>query len=173
MVDIRTYTVVVLFCSACTLLGETGYDAWLRYRPIDDPNVRQSYEKLPATVTALGSSAAIKAAQDELSRGVRGMLEKTLRVQSDLPDENSILLGTLDSVKRVAPDLALPQTLVEDAYILKTTAAKGHSIVLITASNDRGVLYGTFALLRKLALHQEIDHFDEQSTPYAPIRWTN
>src|SRR4051812_17465821 len=173
MIDIRIYTVAVLFCSACTLWGETGYDAWLRYRPIDDPNVRQRYEKLPATITALDSSPAIKAAQNELSRGVRGMLEKTLRVQSGLPNESCILLGTLDSVKRFAPDLKLPQTLAEDSYVLKTTAAKGHSIVLITASNDRGVLYGAFALLRKLALHQEIDHFDEQSTPYAPIRWTN
>ncbi len=65
MIDIRTYTVAALFCSACTLLGETGYDAWLRYRPIDDPNVRQNYDKLPATITALGNSPVIKAAQDE------------------------------------------------------------------------------------------------------------
>jgi alpha-glucuronidase len=163
----------LLFCSACISFGETGYNAWLRYTPIDNLNVRQSYEKLPATVVALGSSPVIKAAQDELSRGVRGLLARTLRIQSGLPDESCILLGTLEAVKRVAPDLTLPQTLAEDAYILKTTAAQGHSMMLVTASNDRGVLYGTFALLRKLALHQEIDPFDEQSAPYAPIRWTN
>ncbi|MBV9084287.1 MAG: glucosiduronase, partial [Acidobacteriaceae bacterium] len=53
------------------------------------------------------------------------------------------------------------------------TAAHGHRIFLITASNDRGVLYGTFALLRKIALGQELDHIGEQQSPYAPIRWTN
>ena len=39
--------------------------------------------------------------------------------------------------------------------------------------NDRGVLYGTFALLRKIALHQDLTHIDEQSNPFASIRWTN
>lgn len=164
---------ILLVCSVCAASGETGYDAWLRYAFIDDPNVRQTYERLPATVVNLGSSPVLTAAQNELSRGVRSMLGKTLRVQSGLPEEGCILLGTLDDVRRAAPDLTLPQTLVEDEYILKTTAAKGHSLVLITASNDRGVLYGAFALLRKMALHQQIDHFDEQSAPAAPIRWTN
>ena len=172
-IDIRTYTIAALLCSVCVLHGETGHDAWLRYTSIDDPNARQTYEELPATVVALDSSPVFTTAQNELSRGVRGMLGRTLRIQAKLPDENCILLGTLDRVKQVMPDLTLPQTLAEDAYILKTTTAKGHSMVLITAPNDRGVLYGTFALLRKLALHEEIDHFDEQSTPYVPIRWTN
>ncbi|MBV9038755.1 MAG: glucosiduronase [Acidobacteriaceae bacterium] len=171
--NIRIYTVGLLLCFTCASFGETGYNAWLRYTPIDDPNVRQLYDRLPATVIGLGSSPVIAAAQNELSRGIRGMLERTLRIGSKLPDEDCILLGTLDSVRRVTTDFALPQTLPEDAYFLKTTAIGGHAVVLITASNDRGVLYGTFALLRKLALHQEIGYFDEQSAPSAPIRWTN
>jgi alpha-glucuronidase len=166
-------TVTLLLCSAYFAFSETGYDAWLHYTFIDDSNVRQTYEKLPAAVVALGSSPVLTAAQGELSRGIHGMLGKTLRIQPVLPNESCILLGTLDSVRKAVPDLVLPQTLVDDAYILKTTAATGHSLVLITASNDRGVLYGTFALLRKLSLHEEVDHFDEQSAPYAPIRWTN
>ena len=78
---------LILLCGlAGAAFGETGYDAWLRCSPIDDPNVRQAYELFPATVVALGSSPVLAAAQNELSRGVRGMLERTLRRQFSLSD---------------------------------------------------------------------------------------
>ncbi len=101
------------------------------------------------------------------------MLGRDLRIDAQLPDENCILLGTLNAVKRIAPDILLPDRLTDDSYLLKTTAAHGHKLLLITADNDRGVLYGAFALLRKIALQKDLDHIDEQSSPYAPIRWTN
>src|SRR6185312_903552 len=41
------------------------------------------------------------------------------------------------------------------------------------AGNDHGVLYGTFALLRKIALGEPIRDLDETQTPYAPVRWVN
>lgn len=70
--------VAVLCCSGYPVLAETGYEAWLRYPPIDDPNVRQVYERLPATVVTLGQSPVLAAAQGELSRGVRAMLRLSL-----------------------------------------------------------------------------------------------
>src|SRR5262249_14301016 len=41
---------------------------------------------------------------------------------------------------------------------------------VITASNDRGVLYGVFALLRKFALGEPLEGAE---SPYAPVRWVN
>ena len=162
----------LIFIAVC-LHAETGYDAWLRYTPIDDPTVRQMYQQLPATLVTLDSSPVANAARQELTQGIRGMLGRTLRLSADLPGENCILLAMLPSLRRVAPDLLLPPTLIDDGYFLKTTAARGHSVLLIAALNDRGLLYGTFALLRKIALHEQLDHIDEQHNPYAPIRWTN
>ncbi len=72
-----------------------------------------------------------------------------------------------------SPTCPFPPDLIPDGYWLKAAAIQGHNILLVTASNDRGVLYGTFALLRAIALHQSIDHIDRQSNPYAPVRWVN
>src|SRR5581483_2136117 len=135
---IAFFWIVVLSAS---LHAETGYAAWLRYEPIVDANVRRIYDRLPAAVVALDSSLVEQTAQKELVRGVRGMLGHTLRMDSKLPDEDCIVLGTIDSVKRVAPQIALPEQLAQDAYLLKVTAANGHRIFLVTAKNDRGVLY--------------------------------
>jgi alpha-glucuronidase len=163
----------LLFLGALSLRAETGYDAWLRYAFIDDPNVRQTYTHLPATIVTLDPTTVIETAAQEANRGLRGMLGKTLRVQTQLPNEDYILLGTVASVKRALPGLSPPASLQEDGYLLRTTASGGHSILLVTALNDRGVLYGTFALLRKIGLHQDLTYIDEQSNPFAPIRWTN
>ncbi len=153
--------------------GENGYAAWLRYEPIDDPGIKLAYQNLPATVVTLDTSPVTHGAQRELLHGSQSMLGRTLRAETQLPDESSIVLGTLRSVKRVAPQLDLPATLSDDAYLIRSTAAAGHSILLVTASNERGVLYGTFALLRRIALRKDLSQLDEESAPYAPIRWTN
>jgi alpha-glucuronidase len=163
---------ILLFLGAMAARAETGYDAWLRYAFIDNENVRQTYTHLPAAIVTLDATTVIATAAQEAGRGVRGMLGKTLRVGTQLPNEDCILLGTEAAIRRALPGLSLPSTL-QDGYLLRTTAAAGHTILLVTAVNDRGVLYGTFALLRKIALHQDLTYIDEQSNPFAPIRWTN
>ena len=126
-----------LLAFAMLAQAETSYDAWLRYAPIDEPNVRQMYEQLPATIVALDPQEIEKTAQAELERGIRGMLGRTLRIEKKLPEESCILLGTLASLKRIAPGLLLPETVPEDGYLLKTTDVNGHAAILIAAAKDR------------------------------------
>ena len=43
----------------------------------------------------------------------------------------------------------------------------------MTSPNERGVLYGAFAILRKIALGQEMTRLDERQEPAAPLRWVD
>jgi alpha-glucuronidase len=153
--------------------SEAGYDAWLRYDAIDDRTIKQAYDRLPAAIVALDESVVIKAAQAELLRGVRGMFDRTLRVESRLPQEDAIVLGPLDALRKHFPALHPSAALKADGFLLKTLKRDGHTCLIVTALNDRGVLYGAFALLRRVALRQPIDALDEQENPYAPIRMLN
>src|SRR5206468_1444140 len=169
-----SFLAAVLLLPVTVLRAETGYDAWLRYVSIDDPSVRQMYAELPATVVTAGASPVLTSAGAELSRGIFGMLGRHLRQATQMPgDDGCILLGTLDSIKPLVSDPSLPQSIPTDGYLLKTTATNGHPVLLVTGSNDRGVLFGAFALLRTIQLHHEIAHLNESESPSAPIRWTN
>jgi alpha-glucuronidase len=169
-----SFLAAVLLLALPALHAETGYDAWLRYTAIDDPSVRQMYSELPAIVVNLNSSPVLASASAELSRGVRGMLGRHLRQATAMPgNEGCVLLGTLESIKPLIPDSSLPQSLPPDGYLLRTAAAHGHPVLLIAGSNDRAVLFGTFALLRRIALHQEVAYLNEETIPGASIRWTN
>ena len=60
------------------------------------------------------------------------------------------------------------------AIWLKTVAAGGLRYTVVAASDARGLLYGGFALLRKIALGDTaVANLDEHQSPYAPIRWVN
>jgi alpha-glucuronidase len=160
--------------TACALAhAETGQAAWLRYASIDDASLRLAYSNLPATVVALGDSAVLRSAQSETTRGVRGMLGKTLRAENSMPDESAIVLAPYESLRRLLPALSSLPHLPADGFWLRTLAIHGHSSILIAAPTDRGVLYGAFALLRRIALGEPITDLDERAAPYAPVRWVN
>jgi alpha-glucuronidase len=124
-------------------------------------------------VVTLGGSVVERSARDELIRGVRGMLGITLRVSSRVPQKAAILLGTLNELRQNAPRLELMGHLQLDGYALHTSVLDGRSYILVTARNPRGVLYGAFALLRKIASGESIADLNEVSAPYAKVRWVN
>jgi alpha-glucuronidase len=154
------------------LHAESGADAWLRHAPLDEAAARQ-YTTLPAAVISYTNSPAAQSAQRELLKGVRGMLGRTLRVQSSLPAESAILLGTLADIRQSAPQLRVEADLPLDGYWLTTATAGGVSYTVITAANDRGVLYGVFGFLRKIAIGEPVAKLNEKQSPYAPVRWVN
>lgn len=154
------------------LHAETGAEAWLRYARLDEQGSGK-YERLPAVVLTLGDSPVVISSRNELIRGVRGMLGKTLRIEAQLPGEPAFLLGTLASVRQVVPDLAAPLALREDGFWLTHASVRGFNCVIVTAANDRGVLYGVFSLLSRIAREEPVSNLDAFEQPAAPVRWIN
>jgi alpha-glucuronidase len=167
--------------------AETGAEAWLRYSALT-PQAAKSYQRLPSQTALLGDSPVLHTAQQELVRGVAQMLGRTLRGSTGSSPENAIVLGTLKELRALAPALHLPQDLRADGYWLKTTKIHRSECLVVTAATDRGVLYGVFALLSKIARAEkfyasdiadidianlDIANLDEVQQPYAPIRWVN
>jgi alpha-glucuronidase len=155
------------------LHAETGADAWLRYAPLEGAAAHRYLVSLPPAVVVLGDSPVQQTAQRELIRGVKGMLGVTLRVSSTVPPEGAIVLGLDASVRQAVPGMAAASPLAEDGYTLNVRSGGKSRILVIAGTNDRGVLYGTFALLKKIALGEPLELLNERSAPYAPVRWVN
>jgi len=117
----------------------------------------------------MGDSAVLNAAKSELIRGFQGMLGKTLRDEKTRIEENSIILGTFGNI----PGLEPPGSLGTDGFWLTAGQVSGVHCLVIAASTDRGVLYGVFALLSKIARLESVISLDERQQPYAPIRWVD
>lgn len=149
--------------------AENETDAWLRYAALD-ANSAKKFGALPSHIEALDDSVVFDSAQRELIQGMSRMLGRSLDLGSGR--EDVFILGALPEVHKFLPKLKLPE-LRGDGYWLKAVPIHRHNSFVIAGGNDRGVLYGVFALLSKIARDQNISKIDDVEQPYAPLRWAN
>src|SRR5215471_4964155 len=161
---------ILCFLYSIPLHAETGYNMWLRYTALNDAALGQYRAAVPSTVVLLDTAPTEQSAQEELVRGIQGMLDRTLRIEKSVSNQPSIVLGTMDTVRRIA---RIAVTLPPDGYWLKSLTLNGTRHIVIAGANDAGVLYGTFAFLRKVALGESIGELDEKESPAVPLRWVN
>lgn len=157
---------------AVSARSETGAEAWLRYVPVSAQGAKV-YDNLPRKIVVRGDREVLRSAEQELVRGISQMLGKTVREGVISPHDGSIVLGTLPELHRLAPTLHARGGLQADGYWLKAAKIHGSECLVVTSATDRGVLYGVFALLSKVARGESISGIDEVQQPAAPIRWVN
>jgi alpha-glucuronidase len=167
-VKIRLFAMCCLM-AVLPMRAETGHDAWLRYAPLEGTQLKQVRDSVPAVIVSLGSGQVLASARDEMIRGVRGVLARTLRVEAALPDEPAIVLGTSGDLADL-PALRLPGAKLDPGGYQLITYGRH---VVIRGADERGVLHGAFELLRKIALGEVIGNLNEKHTPYFSLRWVN
>jgi len=168
----RALVVAVMAVPMAGAAAENGVEAWLRYAAVDT-RTASLYTRVPSEVVVLGDSLVLKTAQHELVQGAGQMLGRGLREGAGAPAQNALVLGTLSEFEKLDPSLHPPLALGADGYWLKSTIIKGHECLGIVGGGERGVLYGVFALLSKIARGESSSGLDEVSQPYAPLRWVN
>jgi alpha-glucuronidase len=181
-VSSRAFNLVQLtFLSACMLsttvfaqeaagpLLGSGDPAWLSYKPVSSAIVFPGGN--PDTVVELGHGVLEDSAAKELGEGWRGLLQSEPRiVQGESSGgQHEVVLGTQAEVNSWRPYAASAPALKHDAYRLYVDK----NAVVIEGGDDRGVLYGAFALLREIAQQHSLAKLDHGSAPWAEIRWTN
>lgn len=159
--------------------AEDGYRLWLRYDRIGDEALRQNYAAALTEIVAdepvnRWFGGQLGSAEAELVTGLHGLLGVDVPIVKKPTRDGSILMGTprnewmLQFVKE--RDL---RAAGEEGYILRRIVVDGHPRVLLMANHEVGVLYGAFALLRQLQLHQPIDQLDLVSAPRIQRRVLN
>src|SRR5438132_1512623 len=172
----RLTAACALFASliaSASVRAEIGAETWLRYERLDQ-QAAQQYRDFPAAVVVLGNSELLSTASEELVRGIHGTLGRTPRLGGAYASsEPAIILGRLAAIQESIPGLRPSEPLADDGFWLTGVRIRGRESFVIAAPNDRGVLYGVFALLRKIARAESLAHLREIQKPYAPIRWVD
>jgi alpha-glucuronidase len=158
------------------LRADSGHDAWLRYAPLPSATAAE-YALMPRHLVVLGNSPILAAAQQEIIRGVKAMTGETLEADKSIR-ERAIVIGTLAALRDAAPEFVPPDllrndSLGNDGFWLVTARIHGFACLIVTSPTERGVLYGAFALLSKIARGENIASLSEKQEPSAAIRWIN
>ena len=158
---------------------EDGYDLWLRYRRLPAGARASEYRRSLARVVLETHSPTLDAARDELVAGVGGLLGSTPPVDQRLSADGSIVIGTPATSTIIASlDLAAPlRAAGDDGFVLRTMTVEGKRAVVVAANRDIGVLYGAFALLRRVQTLQPLSDLSLVSSPRIKLRmldhWDN
>ncbi|HEY4941714.1 MAG TPA: alpha-glucuronidase family glycosyl hydrolase [Rhizomicrobium sp.] len=169
---------VTVFALAVPTLAraEDGYDLWLRYRPMEKAAVAQ-YRPSVAGLLPRGASPTIRAATDELQRGLAGLFGKPVAVAAQINGNGTIVFGTPANSPLIKSLSGALSKLGPEGYLIRSITAQGHKVTVIAGNSDAGVLYGAFAFLKLIQTRQRIDTLDVSSSPRLMVRildhWDN
>src|SRR5688572_8204241 len=131
--------------------AETGYDLWLRYRPIRDTARLQNVRGLAtAIVREEAASPIVRTAVAELGRGPFGLLDVRVPVVDRIAGDGALVVGTPSGSRAIASlgwSGALDR-LSADGYLIRAATIQGRKVTVIASTGEAGVLYGAFHWLR-------------------------
>ncbi|OYU30789.1 MAG: alpha-glucuronidase [Comamonadaceae bacterium PBBC2] len=171
---LRILALLVLFLplDKAWAVQEDGYELWLRYRPLDSQAQARVRPHAQAIVFAGKPSLTVQAAVAELQRGIKGLLGQEPSLVQALRD-GAVVLATPTSMPAL-DTLKLPMAaLGKEGYLLRRLQWRGHSVTLIAANSDVGLLYGAFAWLRAVNTGGDLAALDVQSIPKVQLRMLN
>jgi alpha-glucuronidase len=168
--------VVVLWvaglAAASIASAEDGYDVWMRYRPVEQPWADR-YRAALTQLVAGRASPPLRVAHAELERGLQGLLGVTRVPARGVSQDGALVIGTRRSLPLLAElTLSLPPP-GSQGYAIRSTTSNGHSILVIAAEDDVGVLYGVFHLLRLMQTRQPLERLELQEQPAIQLRVLN
>lgn len=152
-------------------MAEDGYDLWLRYRPLPPAAQRQLQADITGIMSPASPSAMERSALSELQRGLAGLAGRMPQNSRSLR-RGSLLIGTAASPAVAALGLSL-DGLGPEGYLVRNMHQQGQRITVIAANTDRGVLYGSFALLAHLQRGGKIEGLSISSAPRVRLRMLN
>ena len=153
-----------LLTGALDARAEDGHELWLRYLPVQGPELT-TYRGQATEVVLATESPALRAARDELSRGLAGLLGQPVPVAASITREGAIVLATPKSFVRL-PSLGVDLAAAgAEGYVLRSVSLDGRRVTLIAGNEDVGVLHGAFHLLRLIQTRQPLANLNIPDAP--------
>lgn len=163
-----------VFC-LFTVQAETGYELWLRYKPVANKNLLQLYRRDVTSIIVTGSSATMDIVNTELKNGLTGLLQTNPIQHKSVTSNGTIISGTpLSSpiISKAGINAMLENT-GEEGFIIVSKIINNKNCIIISGNSDVAVLYGTFHFLRLLQTEQSIEKLNIISIPKLKLRLLN
>lgn len=143
---------LVLFADA---RADDGYRLWLKYDLIKNASKRTEYHRFASFIQIKTEhSPIVLTAKEELKRGLEGLLGR--RTSETAKKTGGIILQQ---------DKNLP----EEGFSIEIKSGN----LLVSGGDDRGILYGIFALLRHLQTEQSLTGIRISESPKIRLRMLN
>jgi alpha-glucuronidase len=164
----NSLVLLIILLATISVYSESGYKMWLRYQPIQNKNLKESYSKYCANISVTAQNEILTSAIKELQTGISGMLGFSPETKTNTP--KGIIIRKLKNLPaRFNIDPNEMNELSSDGYKIKS----GADLIIITSKTDAGLLYGVFHLLRLMQMNQPVSKLDIAESPKVKLRLLN
>ncbi|MFN3850119.1 MAG: alpha-glucuronidase family glycosyl hydrolase [Spirosomataceae bacterium] len=135
--------------------ADDGYRLWLKYDLIKNPTKIAEYKRLSNSIKSeFQETPIIKTAQKELKIGLESLLG--IKVSKTPKSTGRIIFRNDNSIQK-------------DGFKIQVSSGN----IIISAQNDKGILYGSFELLRQIQQENSIVNLNISSNPKIQLRMLN
>lgn len=168
-------SLLLLMQLAMPVLGSDGHDLWLRYIRITDESLLKEYREVCKSIRMADGNPTLEAARLELHMGLGGLLGMEPVFTDNNNKQPSLIVLKKDELDKETLDLVKTamDTLGLNGYLIRRLERENIPVILITANDDLGILYGVFSFLRQLQTRQSVSGMDLSSSPKTAIRMLN
>ncbi len=149
-----------------TARSQTAEQAWLKYLPL--PGV---VNDIDYHLIRLGDGRMELRAFAELA----GFRESSgITAAKQFKKSNTyIAIGTSAEFHTSFPEVDVRTDLEEYGYWFKALSLRGKKTIVLVGNDERGMLYGSFELIRRISRGDNVDNLEFRSQPAMPIRWVD
>ncbi|MDM5327449.1 alpha-glucuronidase family glycosyl hydrolase [Neobacillus sp. CF12] len=142
----------------------------MQYKKIEDRAIAEEYTQWCSSLTVVGDTVVMESAKKELILGISSMLGIIPDTFSE-PQHSGLVLAVKDSTGDLI-DVDFNQ-LNDDGYVIKSVTAGLKNTIFIVGKKDKGLLYGTFHLLRLMQNRANLQKLDIVENPKNQLRMLN
>lgn len=154
-----------IFAMPSAASAEDGYRLWLRYDRVATA-ARANYASVATEIVVGQRTPLTVSASNELRRALSDLIGRLIPQASQVDRDGAVVLETVADSR-----------LGREGYRLRSARRNGHRVTLIEGFTDHGLLYGSFALLRRVQTRRSIAHLNITDRPRVMLRmldhWDN
>jgi len=152
-----------------------GYDLWMSYPKIKEEKRVMDFRNKITSIYFEKGSDVLASAKKEMTRGLKSMLGQPTTFTNTFESTNTMVIAKrskLDKeiVKELSADINL---LSKEGFIIETVQYQEKDLIVITANDDLGILYGSFRFLQLLQTHPTLDDLKIVEAPKIDLRMLN
>ncbi len=152
--------------------SENGYELWLRYSYIENDEIRSQYSDFSTNIMVAGNGISIPAITAELRLGLTKMLNQQPQISSGYEESTTLVIAVISDLPDIFSEVALPD-INDEGFIIFTRKINGTDRLVITAKTSVGLLYGTFNVLQRMQLHEDLSGIQFSDSPKIKLRMLN
>ncbi|XMO87624.1 alpha-glucuronidase family glycosyl hydrolase [Algibacter sp. AS12] len=152
-----------------------GYNLWLNYSPQPNSTILKEYQKVSTSVYFQNESDVLNVSREELKRGLKGMLGVDVLFSDAISKSNTLIIATNNNLHQDIQNTLETnyKSIGDEGFIIKSIQFKGKQIIVISANQDVGILYGVFRFLRLLQMETDLSTIHIIDSPKLDLRMLN